>query len=76
MNMIKTAAISLIILTSSLQAGKLDNILEDISPDVKKWATVITVKGEKTKPDFEWFHYQNSAEAVDFWPASTVDSKR
>jgi hypothetical protein len=72
MNMIKIAAISLIILTSSLQAGKLDNILKDISPDIRKWATVITVKGEKTKPDFEWFHYQNSADAVDFWPASTI----
>lgn len=68
----KTILIIFVIIASSLQAGRLDNILEDISPDIKKWATVVTVNGEESKPVFEWFHYQNSADAVDFWPASTI----
>lgn len=72
MNVKKTAVISLILLASSLQAGKLDNVLKDISPEAKKWATVVIVKGDKTKPAFQWFHYRDSAEAVDFWPASTI----
>jgi hypothetical protein len=72
MNMKKTAVISLILLAASLQAAQLDNLLNDISPEVKKWATVVIVKGQKSKPDFQWFHYRNSAEAVDFWPASTI----
>jgi hypothetical protein len=72
MNITKTAVITLFLLAASLQAGKLDSVLEDISPDIKKWASVILVKGDKTKPDFQWFHYRNSAEDVDFWPASTI----
>ncbi|MBN1127108.1 MAG: hypothetical protein JXA82_19050 [Sedimentisphaerales bacterium] len=60
------------LLASSLQAGILEDLLQDISPDVKKWATVVLVQGEPSKPVFEWLHYRNSAEAVDFWPASTI----
>lgn len=69
----KKATLSiLVVLASSLQAAVLDDLLGDISPDVKKWATVVLVKGEFSEPAFEWFHYRDSAEAVDFWPASTI----
>ena len=61
-----------VVFVSSVRGSELDDILRDISPETKKWATVVLVKGEKTKPDFEWFHYRDSAEAVDFWPASTI----
>ena len=26
----------------------------------------------ETQPAFEWHHYRNSVDAVDFWPASTI----
>jgi hypothetical protein len=68
----KTFIISLLSLASLLQAGQLDTLLKDISPETKKWASVAIVKGEKSEPVFEWFHYRDSAEAVDFWPASTI----
>mgnify|MGYP000097135746 CR=1 FL=1 len=68
----KAAMLLLVVLTSSLHAAVLDDLLADISPDVKKWATVVLVKGERSDPNFAWFHYRDSAEAVDFWPASTI----
>ena len=72
MNITKAIVISLILLSPLLHAAELDNLLKDISPDIKKWASVILVEGDKSKPEFNWFHYQNSAEDVDFWPASTI----
>jgi hypothetical protein len=72
MKLRKAAIMILLTLTSSLPAGTLDGLLEDISRDVKKWATVVLVEGEPSAPVFEWFHYRDSAEAVDFWPASTI----
>jgi hypothetical protein len=68
----KFVILLLFVLTCSLRARTLDDLLEGISSDVRKWATVVLVKGEPSAPVFEWFHYRNSAEAVDFWPASTI----
>jgi hypothetical protein len=53
-------------------AASLDALLADASPDIKKWASVVIVTGPRDDPQFDWHHYRNSAEAVDFWPASTI----
>lgn len=53
-------------------AASLDELLADVSPDIKKWASVVIVTGPETRPAFEWHHYRDSADAVDFWPASTI----
>ena len=60
------------LMAPSLRGGILDDLLQDVSPNIKKWATVVLVQGEPSKPSFEWLHYRDSAEAVDFWPASTI----
>ncbi len=70
---LRDVAITMLILVASpLRAAVLDDLLDGISPDVKKWATVVLVKGEPNNPAFEWFHYRDSKDAVDFWPASTI----
>ena len=49
-----------------------DSVIDGVSPDIGKWASVCLVEGSKTKPSFKWFHYRDSAKAVNFWPASTI----
>ena len=65
---------SLLALAGALaaQASELDRVLESCHPDVTKWATVIRVEKPETEPRFTWFHYGESEDAVDFWPASTI----
>ena len=50
----------------------LEAVLAPIAPEVDKFATVIEVTGPAGQPAFRTLHYRNSAEAVDFWPASTI----
>ena len=47
-------------------------VIDGVSPDIEKWATVCLVEGNETKPSFKWFHYKDSAKEVNFWPASTI----
>ena len=50
----------------------LDELLVDVSPDVTKWASVVIVTEEDGRPRFEWHHFDDSADAVNFWPASAI----
>ena len=59
-------------LSSPSGGGELDELIDPISPGIKKWASVCRVLDGPDGPDFEWSHYRESAEAVDFWPASTI----
>lgn len=58
-------------LTTTL-AGDLDPILNDVAPDIKKWATLVEVTGPEDRPAFTWHEFRDSESAVDFWPASTI----
>jgi len=49
-----------------------DSVLNGVSPEIDKWASVCLVEGGETNPSFKWFHYRNSAKANNFWPASTI----
>ena len=72
MKITKLIILTLIVISSSLHAGELDSLLDGISPDVKKWASVVIATGDPNKPSFQWFHYRDSDHDVDFWPASTI----
>jgi len=72
MKSLKAVVIVLAVLASPLRAAVLDDLLGDISPDIKKWASVVLVRGEPSDPGFLWYHYRDSKDAVDFWPASTI----
>lgn len=54
------------------RAAPLDALLDSIAPETQKWASVVLVSGDPETPVFEWHHYRDSADAVDFWPASTI----
>ena len=64
--------VTLLMGTTMAPAGDLDQILADISPDIAKWATVVLVDDSSGQPQFTWHHYGDSADAVNFWPASTI----
>jgi hypothetical protein len=55
-----------------VSAASLDTLLDPIRPDVTKWASVLVIQQNNADCHFEWHHYRNSADAVDFWPASTI----
>jgi len=50
-----------------------DPALDAIGPGIKKWATVCVVTtGPDGAPSFVWHDYAKTADATDFWPASTI----
>ena len=53
-------------------AGSLDSIIDPIDPTIPKWASLVIVQNTEDQPEFNWHHYRNSQEDVDFWPASTI----
>lgn len=57
---------------NGLSADSLSSLIDPIDPEISKWASLVIVRGDKTHPEFDWHHYRNSKEAVDFWPASTI----
>jgi hypothetical protein len=67
---------SLLSAADSDKVRKLDEVLDPIAPDVKKWATVCVVtdgpEGPDGAPVFTWYDYRDSGFAKDFWPASCV----
>jgi hypothetical protein len=57
---------------SDKQRG-LDEILDPIAPNLKKWATLCVVtNGADGAPVFTWYDYRDTGFAKDFWPASCV----
>jgi hypothetical protein len=72
----RTAGFSIpfvLLLAATARAGTLDGLLDPIHPDVKKWATVVVVgENDDGRPTFQWHHYRDSRDAVNFWPASTI----
>lgn len=50
----------------------LNMVLKDVHPDIRKWATVISVSNPDGPPTFTTSHLGNSGNQVDFWPASTI----
>lgn len=50
----------------------LEDMIDNITPDINKWASVIEVTGPRDHPQFTWHHYKDSGNAVNFWPASTI----
>lgn len=59
-------------LCGSASASPLDAIIDPINPEISKWASVFIVKEQAEAVTFDWEHYKQSQEAVDFWPASTI----
>jgi hypothetical protein len=51
----------------------LDVALDAVGPGIKKWAAVCVVTPQADgKHQFTWHDYRNTADATDFWPASTI----
>jgi hypothetical protein len=58
---------------ASDKVPKLDEVIDPIAPEVKKWATVCLVTdGPDGAPVFTWHDYRDTGFAKDFWPASCV----
>lgn len=58
---------------ASEKKRSLDELLDPIAPDVKKWAAVcIVTDGPDGAPAFTWHDYRDTEFARDFWPASCV----
>ena len=53
-------------------APELDAAIDAIAPGILKRASVILADGATGLPRSRTFHYQTSATANDFWPASTI----
>lgn len=64
--------LTLLAWTPLVQAGQLDELLSDISPDIPKWCSVVLIDDEGGSPRFTWHHYGDSENAVNFWPASVI----
>lgn len=55
-----------------VSATELDGILASVHPELRKWASIAVVQGSGASSTVSWHHYGASAEANDFWPASTI----
>ena len=65
--------LALFVLTASATAGELDSVLDKIAPDARKWACVCRIESRDDGTlDFQWHDYSGTADAIDFWPASTI----
>jgi hypothetical protein len=53
--------------------ANLDERLDAIAPEIRKWASVCVVTRDAgNTPVFTWHGYRETADALDFWPASTI----
>jgi cell division protein FtsI/penicillin-binding protein 2 len=50
----------------------LDDTLDHIAPELRKWATVCLVLEKPSGHAFEWHDYRETGRSTDFWPASTI----
>ena len=57
----------------SAAGANLNERLDAIAPEIRKWASVCIVSRDATEaPVFAWHSYRDTAETLDFWPASTI----
>ncbi|MBN1418200.1 MAG: amidohydrolase family protein [Planctomycetes bacterium] len=61
-----------VIAAAAAPSPDLDALLADLAPDVPKWASVVLIGDDAGQPTFAWHHLRDSADAVGFWPASTI----
>lgn len=62
-----------LVVAASEKPRGLDEVIDPISPSLKKWATVcIVTDGPDGAPVFTWHDYRETGFAKDFWPASCV----
>jgi hypothetical protein len=70
---IATGALLILWLSTSADGIEpLNELISKIDPETKKWASVAVVQGKGGSTNFDWYHYRDSQDAVDFWPASTI----
>ena len=69
---VSLGSLSLMLGSPILRAGELDEVIDRIAPETKKWASVCRVIDGPDGPEFEWAHYRDSKDSVSFWPASTI----
>ena len=55
-----------------VSATELDGVLAPVHPELRKWASIAVVQRSGACSTVSWHHYGASAEANDFWPASTI----
>jgi hypothetical protein len=69
-----TAGVMLLTVCGMSQAGAtLDNALDAVAPQFRKWAVVCVVReGKDGAPAFDWHDYRGTADRKDFWPASAI----
>ena len=73
MNAFRLSAIAICATAAGGFGATLDEVLDPIAPDVKKWASVCVVgKRPDGTAEFTWHDYRASGDARDFWPASAV----
>ncbi len=72
MSMIRILVVNLLLASNGGLCAQLDDVLNQVHPKIKKWASVCVIKGKGDERSFEWDHYRSSAEVNDFWPASTI----
>jgi beta-lactamase family protein len=66
-------AFTLLLFSHGAVAVTLDESLDAIAPNVKKWATVCVISNRPDgTPQFAWCDYRESGQARDFWPASAI----
>jgi Beta-lactamase enzyme family len=69
----KLGYLPLLILAARAVAGELDAVLDPVQPDARKWACVCRIESRGDGAlDFQWQDYRGTADALDFWPASTI----
>jgi hypothetical protein len=69
----KLRHLAFFILTVRGVAGELDAVLDPVAPEARKWACVCRIESRADGTlDFQWHDYRGSADAIDFWPASTI----
>jgi hypothetical protein len=69
----KLRHLALLILSTRTIAGELDAVLDPIAPEARKWACVCRIESRDDGTlDFQWHDYRRTADAIDFWPASTI----
>lgn len=50
----------------------LDAALDAIAPGLKKWASICLIRPDPAGLQWQWHSYRDTAERLDFWPASCV----
>jgi hypothetical protein len=56
----------------SAEPSGLDQALAKVAPGLKKWASVCIITGSQEAPQFSWYSYGDTAQRIDYWPASCV----